>query len=89
MSTSESFNYIVEQFADLQLLRYRVDGFEKLSLKQKKLIYFLSQAALEGRDILLTKTESIICRFVNCWKRFMYPIQVTVIVRIFRGWKFI
>ena len=34
MSTSESFNYIVEQFADLQLLRYRVDGFEKLSLKQ-------------------------------------------------------
>lgn len=52
MSTSESFNYIVEQFADLQLLRYRVDGFEKLSLKQKKLIYFLSQAALEGRDIL-------------------------------------
>mgnify|MGYP001291742243 FL=1 len=52
MSTSESFNYIVEQFADLQLLRYRVAGFEKLSLKQKKLIYFLSQAALEGRDIL-------------------------------------
>ena len=35
MSTSENFNYIVEQFADLQLLRYRVDGFENLSLKQK------------------------------------------------------
>lgn len=52
MSTSESFNYIVEQFADLQLLRYRVAGFEKLSLRQKELIYYLSQAALEGRDIL-------------------------------------
>ena len=52
MSTLESFNYIVEQFADLQLLRYHVDGFEKLSLRQKQLIYYLSQAALEGRDIL-------------------------------------
>lgn len=52
MNTSEHFNYIVEQFADLQLLRYRVAGFENLSLRQKELIYYLSQAALEGRDIL-------------------------------------
>ena len=46
------FNYIVEQFADLQILRYKVSGFDKLSLNQKKLVYFLSEAALEGRDIL-------------------------------------
>lgn len=52
MSTQEDFNYIVEQFADLQLLRYCVEGFENLSLRQKELIYYLSQAALEGRDIL-------------------------------------
>lgn len=52
MSMSEKFNYIVEQFADLQLLRYRVAGFENLSLRQKELIYYLSEAALEGRDIL-------------------------------------
>lgn len=52
MSMSENFNYIVEQFADLQLLRYRVAGFENLSLWQKELIYYLSEAALEGRDIL-------------------------------------
>lgn len=52
MSMSENFNYIVEQFADLQLLRYRVVGFENLSLWQKELIYYLSEAALEGRDIL-------------------------------------
>ena len=52
MSMSENFNYIVEQFADLQLLRYRVVGFENLSLRQKELIYYLSEAALEGRDIL-------------------------------------
>lgn len=48
----EPFSYTVEQFADLQVLRYRVSGFETLSLQQKQLIYYLSQAALEGRDIL-------------------------------------
>lgn len=48
----DTFEYQVEQFADLQILRYRVPGFEKLSLRQKQLIYYLSQAALEGRDIL-------------------------------------
>ena len=51
-SGHESFEYVVEQFADLQLLRYRVPGFENLSLRQKTLVYYLSQAALEGRDIL-------------------------------------
>lgn len=48
----DTFEYSVEQFADLQILRYRVPGFENLSLKQKKLVYYLSEAALEGRDIL-------------------------------------
>lgn len=46
------FDYTVEKFADLQLLRYRVPGFENLSLQQKTLIYYLTEAALEGRDIL-------------------------------------
>ncbi len=49
---TETFSYNDEQFADLQMLRYRVDGFESLSLAQKKLIYYLSEAALSGRDIL-------------------------------------
>jgi dipeptidyl-peptidase-3 len=49
---AEKFDYAVERFADLQILRYRVPGFEELSLKQKELIYYLTQAALEGRDIL-------------------------------------
>lgn len=48
----DTFNYTVEQFADLQILRYRVKGFEELSLRQKRLVYYLSEAALEGRDIL-------------------------------------
>lgn len=46
------FDYTVEQFADLQILRYRVPGFDTLSLPRKRLIYYLTQAALEGRDIL-------------------------------------
>lgn len=50
--SENSFSYTVEQFADLQILRYRVPGFEQLSLRQKQLIYYLSEAALEGRDIL-------------------------------------
>jgi dipeptidyl-peptidase-3 len=48
----ESFNYNADRFADIQVLRYRVSGFEALSLQQKQLVYYLSQAALEGRDIL-------------------------------------
>lgn len=49
---ADKFDYAVEQFADLQILRYKVHGFNELTLKQKELIYYLSQAALEGRDIL-------------------------------------
>lgn len=46
------FDYKVEKFDDFEILRYRVDGFENLSLNQKLMIYDLSQAALLGRDIL-------------------------------------
>ena len=60
MKTSETnFNYSVEQFADLQILRYRVNGFESLSLNQKKLIYYLSEAALNGRDILFDQNGKL------------------------------
>lgn len=49
---NDSFQYVVDQFADLQILRYKVAGFDELSLEQKILVYYLSEAALEGRDIL-------------------------------------
>lgn len=49
---TEEFNYHVDRFADIEVLRYQVPGFEELSLQQKRLIYYLSQAAIEGRDIL-------------------------------------
>lgn len=48
----EEFEYKVDTFADVKILRYRVAGFENLTLKQKEMIYYLSQAAIEGRDIL-------------------------------------
>src|SRR5574344_2154843 len=50
--TTDKFNYNDEKFADIQLLRYKVAGFDQLTLKQKKLVYYLQEAALEGRDIL-------------------------------------
>jgi dipeptidyl-peptidase-3 len=46
-----SFVYSDERFADIQMLRYRLEGFDKLSLQQKKYIYYLSEATLVGRDI--------------------------------------
>src|ERR1700741_1284692 len=46
------FVFLTDQFADLRILRYRVQGFDQLPLEQKQLLYYLSQAALAGRDII-------------------------------------
>lgn len=51
-STPEDFQYLTEQFADLRILRYQVPGFDELDLEKKKLLYYLHQAALSGRDII-------------------------------------
>lgn len=48
----DDFTYIGERFADIQMLRYRLNGFGQLPLKRKELIYYLSQATLFGRDII-------------------------------------
>ncbi|MDR0830656.1 MAG: dipeptidyl peptidase 3 [Prevotellaceae bacterium] len=48
----EEFNYKVEEFADLGILRYRVPDIEQLTTQQKELLYYLTEAALQGRDIL-------------------------------------
>lgn len=50
--TNAGFEYSVDQFADLRVLRYRVPGFDELSLKEKELVYYLTQAGLAGRDII-------------------------------------
>ena len=48
----------VDRFADIQVLSYSVPGFEELSLRQKQLVYYLSEAALWGRDILFDQNGS-------------------------------
>jgi dipeptidyl-peptidase-3 len=48
----DDFNYAADRFADIRMLRYQVPGFEDLSDQQKELLYYLSQAALSGRDIM-------------------------------------
>lgn len=52
MMEIDDFEYFVEQFEDIRVLRYELPGFEFLTLQHKKFIYYLSQAALSGRDIL-------------------------------------
>ncbi|MFC1481974.1 dihydrofolate reductase, partial [Candidatus Neomarinimicrobiota bacterium] len=51
-ATEPTFNHFSEQFADLYVARYQIPGFDELSLQQKKLAYYLYQAALSGRDII-------------------------------------
>ena len=69
---AEKFDYTVEQFADLQILRYRVPEFESLSLKQKELVYYLTEAALQGRDILFDQNVKY-----NLWIRLMLEAVYT------------
>lgn len=49
---STEFDYNVEQFSDIKVLRYQIPGWEKLTLKEQKLVYYLTQAGLAGRDIM-------------------------------------
>ena len=56
---TQKIDIMVDKFADIQVLRYEVTGFDELSLQQKKLVYYLSQAAIEGRDILFDQN----CRY--------------------------
>ena len=54
-----AIDYTVDRFADIEIIRYEVPGFEELSLKQKQLLYHLSEAALMGRDIVYDQN----CRY--------------------------
>ena len=56
---TSDINFTLDKFADVQILRYEVSGFDDLSLQQKKLIYYLAQATLEGHDILFDQN----CRY--------------------------
>ncbi|MCD8471690.1 MAG: dipeptidyl peptidase 3 [Parabacteroides chartae] len=68
---AQSFSYEVDKFADLQILRYQVPGFESLTLNQKQLLYHLSQAAIMGRDILFDQN----CRYNLAVRRTLEAIN--------------
>lgn len=75
MAQNQNFDYKVDRFADVEVLRYQVPGFDDLSLKQKTLVYYLTQAALLGRDILTDQ---------NC----KYNLQVrSTLESIYRNYK--
>jgi len=52
VAASDDFNYMVTQFADIKILRYQIPSWDNLTLKEQKLVYHLTQAGLEGRDIM-------------------------------------
>ncbi len=74
----DDFKYVDDHFADIEILHYQVPGFEELSLQQKELVYYLSEAALYGRDILydqncaynlpIRKTLEAIYQYSTCDK---------------------
>ncbi len=68
----EEFTYHVDQFADLEILRYRVPDFESLTLQQKELVYYLTEAALRGRDILFDQN----CKHNLCIRRTLEAVYL-------------
>ena len=62
---NDTFEFVVDRFADIEIMRYRVDGWEDLSLQQKELVYYLSEAARAGRDIIFDQN----CKN-GCWHPF-------------------
>ncbi|MGB7842916.1 MAG: dihydrofolate reductase, partial [Salinimicrobium sp.] len=51
VAETDNFDYVADEFADLKILRYQIPGWENLGLKEQKLVYYLTQAGLSGRDI--------------------------------------
>ncbi len=76
MAQNNYFNYSVDRFADIEVLRYQVPGFEDLTLQQKELVYYLTEAALNGRDILFDQ---------NCKYNLMVRQTLEDIYRNYKG----
>ena len=74
--SAQSFNYVVDHFADVEIMRYQVDNWDSLSLNQKKLVYYLSEAALCGRDIIFDQ---------NCAYNILIKNALEAIVETYSG----
>lgn len=71
--TKKEIVYNVDKFYDLEVLRYDVPDFDSLSLQQKTLIYYLTEAALQGRDILYDQN----CKYNLCIRRLLERIYLS------------
>lgn len=78
-----------ERFADIQMLRYELKGFENLSLTQKIYIYCLSKATLLGRDITFDQQANTTCASVKPWRLYTVIMRVIAKAKISRLSKFI
>ena len=74
-SDNDSFQYVTDRFADIEVLRYRVPGFEDLTINQKKLIYYLTEAAIWGRDILWDQNGNTIWQYEILLRMYIQIIQ--------------
>ena len=76
------FKYSDERFADLQMLRYRLNGFESLSLSQKLYIFCLAKATLMGRDITFDSRVSTTCAYAKPSRPYTYIIRFARRLRV-------
>ncbi len=76
---------VVDRFADVEVLRYTVPGFNELSLDQKKFIYYLTEAALAGRDILWDQNGKYNLKLRTFWRASIAIMPATV--RIKSSWR--
>ena len=71
------FDYVVDRFADIEVLRYPVPDFDKLSLSQKMLVYHLTEAALAGRDILWDQNCRLNLELRDMLEKYTQDIRAT------------
>ena len=76
------FKYSDERFADLQMLRYRLNGFESLSLSQKLYIFCLAKATLMGRDITFDQQSKTTCAYAKPSRPYTYTIRFARRLRV-------
>lgn len=81
---ADNFDYQVDQFADLKVLRYQIPGWDDLSLDEQKLVYYLTQAGLAGRDIMWAQNYRHNLTIRKPWRISILPITVIRIVKIGR-----
>ena len=81
--------YLLEQFDDIKILRYDVPAFEGLSLREKLFVYYLSRAALAGRDILWDQNNFLLMEYIIIirWKSLPLRLLLNILSHFFGKWE--